>query len=435
MARHVFSRSILIALGIICVLVFSGSAQAQWHGGYGFEHIRQVQERHIDQFMDRAGVAGTGVGFDDRGQEAIFVFLEEPNVPGIPTQLEGVRVRPVVTGKIYSLSFWDLWSNRGGSSKSTPAAPTNLKTAAAGSSQIDLVWTDNAGNEQGFKIERSVTGSYSQLATVSANVTSYSDTSLTSSTTYTYRIRAYNNAGNSGYSNTSTATTAAGALPELWCARPVPIGVSTGHPNITAGTIGCRVTNGTKVYALSNNHVFANENKAAVGDNVLQPGKYDGGVNPRDAIGTLADFQKITFTRRASNTIDAALALCTTATLSNGTVAGSYGIPGKNPVTAAVGLAVKKHGRTTGLTHGSIYAINATVNVTYTAGTARFVNQIIITSDSGSFCEGGDSGSLVVTDDDDNSPVGLLFAGSSTHTIANPIGLVLDRFGVTIDGK
>ena len=76
-------------------------------------------------------------------------------------------------------------------------------------------------------------------------------------------------------------------------ARPVPIGVSTGHPDITAGTIGARVTDGVNVYALSNNHVYADENNASTGDNGLQPGVVDGGVDPGDAIGTLADFMPI----------------------------------------------------------------------------------------------------------------------------------------------
>jgi hypothetical protein len=62
---------------------------------------------------------------------------------------------------------------------------------------------------------------------------------------------------------------------------------------------------------------------------------------------------------------------------------------------------------------------------------ARFVDQIAITD--GTFSAGGDSGSLIVTADDKKNPVGLLFAGSDMHTIANPIGLVLDRFNVTID--
>jgi hypothetical protein len=97
-----------------------------------------------------------------------------------------------------------------------------------------------------------------------------------------------------------------------------------------------------------------------------------------------------------------------------------------------VGLAVKKQGRTTGLTTGEVSGINATVTVSYgSVGTARFVNQIVITP--GTFSAGGDSGSLIVTADENKNPVGLLFAGSDTHTIANPIGLVLDNFGVTID--
>ena len=77
--------------------------------------------------------------------------------------------------------------------------------------------------------------------------------------------------------------------------RPVPIGVSTGHPDITAGTIGARVTNGTSVWALSNNHVYANVNRASIGDAVIQPGDYDGGSSPADDIGTLAAYVPIDF--------------------------------------------------------------------------------------------------------------------------------------------
>ncbi len=62
--------------------------------------------------------------------------------------------------------------------------------------------------------------------------------------------------------------------------RPVPIGVSTGHPVITAGTIRVRVTDGTDVYALSNNHVYADENQAGIGDAVIQPGTFDWGFKP-----------------------------------------------------------------------------------------------------------------------------------------------------------
>lgn len=315
-----------------------------------------------------------------------------------------------------------------------PAAPTNLTATVVSSSQINLNWTDNANNETGFKIERKIAGFFTQIDTVGANVTSYSDTGLDPSTTYTYRVRAYNDEGDSAYSNDASDTTEPPPeKPPLWCDRPVPIGVSTGHPDITAGTIGCRVTKGGTVYALSNNHVYANENLASIGDSVLQPGTYDDGVDPDDAIGTLYEFEPIVFHPRARNTIDAAIALATTDMLDNATPSGGYGTPNSTTAAAYVNQLVKKYGRTTILTEGKVYALNATVRVGYSSGTARFVGQIVITP--GDFSAGGDSGSLIVTDDEACNPVGLLFAGSSSYTIANPIDEVLGAFGVTIDGK
>lgn len=222
-------------------------------------------------------------------------------------------------------------------------------------------------------------------------------------------------------------------------ARPVPIGVSTGHPDITAGTIGCRVKDSQgNVYALSNNHVYANSNAASIGDNVLQPGPYDGGQDPADAIGTLHDFEPITFDG-SDNVIDAAIALTTTGNLGTATPSGDgYGTPSATTVSAFVGQQVQKYGRTTVWTTGEVSEINVTVNVCYEARgpfncvkLARFVDQIGITP--GSFSDGGDSGSLIVTNDNNKNPVGLLFAGSSTRTLANPINAVLQRFNVTID--
>lgn len=225
--------------------------------------------------------------------------------------------------------------------------------------------------------------------------------------------------------------------------RPVPIGVSTGHPAITAGTIGCRVTKGNNVYALSNNHVYANMNEATIGDNVLQPGHYDGGINPDDAIGTLFNFVSIDFSG-GDNTVDAAIAGILN--LNNGispcvgksTPSNGYGTPKSTPVPASINMQVQKYGRTTGLTKGKIYAIDGIVNVEYAPGkVARFVGQLIITP--GSFSSGGDSGSLIVTKSRDLSkdrqPVGLLFAGSNLYTIANPIDMVLGSLGVSIDGE
>ena len=104
-----------------------------------------------------------------------------------------------------------------------------------------------------------------------------------------------------------------------------------------------------------------------------------------------------------------------------------------------MGQNVKKTGRTTGLTTGQVNEINVTVNVCYKPkgifgcagnGIATFVWQISITP--GAFSAGGDSGSFIVTDDANSDAVGLLFAGGSTRTLANPIDDVLNRFGVTV---
>jgi len=233
--------------------------------------------------------------------------------------------------------------------------------------------------------------------------------------------------------------------------RPAPLGYSVGHPAITAGSIGGRVVDGAgALYVLSNNHVLANSNNASIGDPALQPGPYDGGTAPADQIGTLAAFNTIDFSG-GPNTIDAAIAISDATKLGNatptddgyGTPSGAiYGDANNDGVfddkTALLGLNVQKYGRTTKLTHGQITGINATVDVCYEVffifciKSARFVDQLII--EPGSFSGGGDSGSLIVTDDQNKNPVGLLFAGSSTQTIANRIDLVLNNFGVHVDG-
>jgi len=90
-----------------------------------------------------------------------------------------------------------------------PAAPSNLRALAASRNQINLTWNDNASNETAYLIERSnSSGSgYLQIATVGANVASYSSTGLKSNKTYYYRVRASNGGGNSAYSNTASAKT------------------------------------------------------------------------------------------------------------------------------------------------------------------------------------------------------------------------------------
>jgi hypothetical protein len=90
----------------------------------------------------------------------------------------------------------------------TPAAPTGMKVQSASYSQVNTAWTDNATNETGYKVERSLDGAtFAQVATLGADSTGYADTNVTAKSTYYYRVRAYNSAGDSGYSSTVSVTT------------------------------------------------------------------------------------------------------------------------------------------------------------------------------------------------------------------------------------
>jgi hypothetical protein len=215
--------------------------------------------------------------------------------------------------------------------------------------------------------------------------------------------------------------------------RPVPIGVSVGNNlECAAGTIGCVVYKGGQKYILSNNHVLARENLAAIGEDIVQPGRYETKCKDNlatDKVADLSDFEPIRFDG-TDNYIDAAIALYSTTDVTCATLTDFYGYPGTTIASPAVNLAIKKVGRTTELTTGTISSINVTVNVGYSTGTARFVGQFMTTR---KFTKSGDSGSLVVTNTSANSPVGLLFAGTNTgQAICCPIQSVLTRFGATI---
>ena len=209
--------------------------------------------------------------------------------------------------------------------------------------------------------------------------------------------------------------------------RPALGGVSVGHFRITAGTIGCLVTKGHALFILSNNHVLANVNRASIGDPILQPGPFDGGRVPADVIAKLSEYIPINFA--APNEVDCAIAQTSPSLVTPGNKCFAVGSPHQR---CRLNLLVRKCGRTTQFTRGRITDCNATVRVGYgPAGTAVFRNQIIIQSlTAGPFSRPGDSGSLIVTDR--RRPVGLLFAGSASHTVANPITAVLAALDVRI---
>lgn len=227
--------------------------------------------------------------------------------------------------------------------------------------------------------------------------------------------------------------------------RPVPIGVSTSLTGSltpgywTAGTLGCRVkhleTGAT--YALSNYHVYSFDGVFTPGGVVLQPGTLDsqGSITDgSDYLGNAVAAAPITFSTSASNKVDGAIATCGDL-LGVATLPDGYGVPSTTTSSAAIGAYVEKYGRTTGYTLGTISQINVIVTVQYDEGLARFVGQFSIikrTKRSPNFSDNGDSGSLIVASGS-NSPVGLLFAGSTNSTIANPINEVLGAFNVRID--
>jgi hypothetical protein len=225
--------------------------------------------------------------------------------------------------------------------------------------------------------------------------------------------------------------------------RPAPGGVSVGHVNITAGTLGSRAIGLTAPWTnrhliLSNNHVLANSNDAKVNDSIVQPGPTDGGSHPGDQIAVLARWVPINF-GGAANFVDAAFGWAWHERvrgeqyyLSGGS--GAFYRTGSTPIAGSLGMIVGKSGRTTGLTQGRVTQIGVSVNVNFGAGrVALFRNQLAIQSvNSNPFSAGGDSGSLIWQWTTGVRPVGLLFAGGGGTTFANPIGTVLAALDIRL---
>jgi len=241
--------------------------------------------------------------------------------------------------------------------------------------------------------------------------------------------------------------------------RPAPGGVSIGHKDITAGTLGCWVSRNGQWMILSNNHVLANSNEAEIGDAVLQPGPHDGGRNPGDQIAVLEDFVPIELTglpsdcniagsiasmlngvasmlgsntrlqaikaQAGDNLVDAAIARPLRQEDVNAEILNIGAIQGTS--AGELGMAIKKMGRTTGFAEGEILQVDVTVNVQYGGGRiAQFKDQLM----AGAMSQGGDSGSAVLSEQ--NQLVGLLFAGSDQSTLINRIEHVFSALNLTL---
>lgn len=247
--------------------------------------------------------------------------------------------------------------------------------------------------------------------------------------------------------------------------RPAPGGVSIGHYKVTAGTLGAIVSDSKtgQPFILSNNHVLANmtqgdDDRASIGDPILQPGRYDGGTD-EDVIGHLGRFVgiyrsgeearcavarglerlanriikairpkyslKIYKAVDVPNLVDAALAkpvspdVVEKSILEVGPIAGI--------AEAHVGMKVKKSGRTSGLSFGEVKVIGATIKVSMgDIGDAHFSDQIVTTA----MAQPGDSGSLLL--DENDRAVGLISAGSEYASMAGTITNVLETLEVSI---
>jgi hypothetical protein len=221
--------------------------------------------------------------------------------------------------------------------------------------------------------------------------------------------------------------------------RPTKCGVSIGHYMTQGGTLGCLVKQiGAEAhgyYILSNNHVLANWNRAAIGDLILHPGLADGGdsINP---IAKLTDFERIHHAEddhaEEDNLMDAAIARV----LNHDEVIPTIFDIGKlqpPPLAAYRNQRVCKYGRTSQYTLGTVGDISADIYVNYDGIRAYFVEQIAIDwLDEQPFSKPGDSGAIVV-DCNTKQPVALLFsAGRRRVSYATRIELVLARFNAEI---
>ena len=197
------------------------------------------------------------------------------------------------------------------------------------------------------------------------------------------------------------------------------------------GTLGCLLDTTAGRCVLSNNHVLAVSNAAILGDEIRQPSLSDGSSsNTPTRIATLTDFEPLSF-GSAVNRIDAAIAALDDVDSAIPDIMTIAPPPANPPVAPLLGQSVVKHGRTTGLTFGSVVDTSFDGNVHYDGAVAYFEHQIVVVGDAGPFSERGDSGSLV-RDTSGSHPVGLLFACDDSQTIANPIQFVLNRFGATV---
>jgi hypothetical protein len=216
--------------------------------------------------------------------------------------------------------------------------------------------------------------------------------------------------------------------------RPLVIGCSVAHVTSTAGTLGliARHTKTNRAVLVSNSHVLAHSGTAKIGDGVTQPGRVDGGTVP---IGSLMDF--VPLKPNGSNQVDAAIALPDAAIeLTPNQIAGIGAFTIAPADAVQPNMSVSKVGRTSGLTRGIVTAVEIdNIVIDSEIGNLTFDDQIEVKGVDSAFSLGGDSGSLIVSDQ--NQAIGILFCGNEFAnnglgvTYANPLPKIIDAFNLT----
>jgi hypothetical protein len=340
-----------------------------------------------------------------------------------------------------------------GSNVSVAVSPANVSVSTFGSQQFTATVMGNANTAVAWQVN-GTTGGSSSTGTVSAAGLFHAPNSVPVLTT----------GNNSGQTSQVVLTAVSQAdatasdsvlvtiVPPQQNAQtfPTSLGVSGGNGKDSStsggakiccgGTLGSLVSRGGNQFILSNNHVLAGSDSATVGDAIVQPGLIDNNCAVPPTVASLSQFFNLE--NGPAPKVDAAIAKVNAGAVDplgtilqlGGTNNGS--VPTDGPphagqgVTVTMGRAVAKSGRSTGLTCSKVFATGVSTSVQYQKGcgtgstfSVTFTNQVDITN--GGFSAEGDSGSLVVTQDTADA-MGLLFAGSDTDTVANPITDVLN---------
>jgi hypothetical protein len=227
---------------------------------------------------------------------------------------------------------------------------------------------------------------------------------------------------------------------------PVKLGTSGGNADdkngrfCCGGTLGSLLIRNGSFYILSNNHVLARSDQATLGEPISQPGIIETNCSTAGT-NTVANLTSFVNLQASGTNVDAAIALIVPGAVDltgnilmlGNTATGSAPDPGPphqgRGIPASIGEQVAKSGRTTGLTCSTVSTTSLSTSVTYqtqcnggTSFTVTYSNQISVAG--GGFSAGGDSGSLIV-DEGTADPVALLYGGSDTDTVGNPVGDVL----------